>query len=101
MTEFREEDHPNCMKLKEHGDEWRHIAMFHEWLTEKGILLASYEVYGDNFPEPMRGKQRDAPWPYPRPLRDLYYEYVEVDPNELERERRQILEIMRQMNKQE
>ena len=90
-----EEEHPNCTRLMDRGDEWDIIAMFHEWLKEKGIWLAhtitKQEFYGEDYEdEPM-----DTMVPIPQTLRDLFYEYGGVDPVELERERRRLLEKLR------
>jgi len=94
-VEITTEEYPNCTRLTERGDEWQVIAQFHEFLQEKKIWLAytitSRQFYGEDYEdEPM-----DTMVPYPKNLRDLFYEYVDVDPTELDREQRRILENLR------
>jgi len=87
---------PECDKLRKRLDEWNVIYPFMEWLQEKKIWLAhtitKREYYGENYEdEPM-----DTMVPIPQSVEDLLYEYFDVDPAELERERREILSLLRE-----
>lgn len=68
--------YPNCEKLAEHREEYVRIIEFIEWLQEeKNVALmkpVGYVIGHD--------------------LQELFYEYIGVDSNELERERRAILD---------
>uniref|UniRef100_A0A6M3X6A3 Uncharacterized protein n=1 Tax=viral metagenome TaxID=1070528 RepID=A0A6M3X6A3_9ZZZZ len=87
---------PECDKLGKRLAEWNAIYPFMEWLQEKKIWLAhtitKREYYGACYEdEPM-----DTMVPIPQNLENLLYEYFEVDPAELERERRALLESLRE-----
>ena len=74
-------------KWSEHFEEWRTICDFFEWLNHKGIFLAKFiEIDGER-------------WHYARPISkkilDLFCESYEIDQNQLERERRELLENVR------
>ena len=62
--------HPECDRLRERLDEWNAIFPFIEWLQEQIPILQNLE--------------------------DLLYEYFDMDPAELERKRREILESLRE-----
>ena len=92
--------HPTCEKLNEHTKEWNAIYPFIEWLHENRMCIGVWrdpeEQYGttDGKVGPIR---EVAPWllehPYPwaGPTENLLYKYFDVDPGELEKERRQLL----------
>jgi len=92
---------PNADKLVARTDEWNAIYSFIEWLQEKKIWLAhtiTYrEYYGDHEwgykDEPM-----DTMVPIPQNIESLLYEYFNVNPSELERERRATLDSIREGN---
>ena len=88
--------HPECDKLGKRLNEWKAIFPFMEWLREKKICLAhtisKREYYGEDYKdEPM-----STMVPIFQSLEDLLYEYFDVDPAELERERRELLESLRE-----
>jgi hypothetical protein len=81
-------------KLNERLDEWNAIYPFFEWLKGRGIWLAHIitkrEYYGEDYEdEPM-----DTMVPITQNLESLLYEYFDVDPAKLERERKEILESL-------
>lgn len=87
---------PECDKLNDRRDEWNAIYPFMEWLQEKKIWLACTitrrEFYGEDYAdEPM-----DTMVPVSRSTESLLYEYFDVDPAELERERRNLLSSLRE-----
>jgi len=87
---------PECDKLNERTKEWNAIYPFMEWLQEKKIWLAhtitKREYYGEDYAdEPM-----NTMVPILQSLEDLLYEFFDVDPAELERERRLILSSLRE-----
>ncbi len=91
--------YPECDKMNERTDEWNAIYPFMEWLQEKKIRLAhtitKREYYGEDYEdEPM-----ETMVPISQSLENLLYEYFDVDLAELERERREILDSLR--NKRE
>lgn len=82
---------PECDKLNDRRDEWNAIYQFKEWLEEKKIWLAHRitlrEFYGEDYEdEPM-----DTLVPIPQTIETLLYEYLDVDPEKLEQERRRLL----------
>ena len=88
---------PECDKLRDRSDEWNAIYPFIEWLQEKRIWLAHRitrrEFYGEDYEdEPM-----DTLVPIPQTLENLLYEYFDVDPAELEQERRMLLSSLREV----
>jgi len=89
---------PECDKLNDRRDEWNALYQFVEWLQEKGILLSHRitmrEFYGEEYEdEPM-----DTLVPIPRTLENLFYEYFDLDPAELEQERRRLLSTLREVS---
>ena len=78
-----------CEKLSKRTDEWNHIYPFLEWLQEQGIVLSKY--YKDTEGSPYEHLQ-----PISKNIEGLLYEYFGVDPEELERERRKVLEKLRE-----
>ena len=79
---------PTCDKLNAQIDEYNAIAMFIEWLQENRMCVAvwrSNEEVGENT------WLLDHPYPWSSPTQNLIYKYLDIDPVELEKERRQIL----------
>ena len=79
---------PTCDKLNAHTDEYNAIAMFIEWLQENRMCIAvwrSEKEVGENT------WLLDHPYPWSSPTPNLLYKYFDIDPAELEKERRQIL----------
>jgi len=92
--------YPECDKLNERTQEWDAIYPFMEWLLEKKIWLAQTitkrEYYGEDYEdEPMA-----AMVPILQSLDNILYEYFDVDPNKLERERRELLSSLRKKDNQ-
>lgn len=102
--EFKEENYPNCVKEKQHNEEWSHTAQFFEWLSSKGLFLCKYETEEEARARGSVSKRtgevwrREYPLPIGRNLLSLFHEYIGVDPYELEMERRRLLDLMREMN---
>lgn len=88
--------HPECDKLGKRLDEWNAIFPFMEWLREQKIWLAhtitKREYYGDDYSDELMETMVSIP----QSLEDLLYDYFDVDPAELERERRELLESLRE-----
>jgi len=92
--------YPECDKLSSRTAEWDAIYPFIEWLLEKKIWLAQTitkrEYYGEGYEdEPM-----DTMVPILQSLDNILYEYFDVDPNKLERERRELLSSLRKKDNQ-
>lgn len=88
--------YPECDKLKDRVDEWNAIYPFMEWLREKKICLAhtisKREYYGEDYKDELMSTMV----PILQNLESLLYEYFEVDPSELERERRTLLSSLKE-----
>lgn len=97
--------HPECDKMKEKLDEWNAIARFIEWLQENRMCIAVWRdpeaPYENSYTGEMGTIKEMAPhilehpYPYGQIPDDLLYKYFNVNPAELERERREILENFR------
>ena len=94
--------YPTCDKLNQHTDEWRAIFQFIEWLHENRMCIGVWRdpdtPYYNSFTEKYEGTLRDNaswllehPYPWSQPTEDLLYKYFDVDPSELEKERRVLL----------
>ncbi len=96
--------YPECDKLNERTKEWNAIYPFMEWLQEKKIWLAhtitKREYYGDAYGEFYGEDYADEPMntmvPILQSLEALLYDFFDVDPAELERERRLLLSSLRE-----
>lgn len=92
--------HPECDKLVSKTEEWNIIYPFMEWLGEQGLFLARHETEEETRAKGNVGKDGSV-WLFPYPIAAgkrigvLLYEYFDVDPAELERERRALLESLR------
>ena len=85
---------PTCDKLNKHTDEYNAIAMFIEWLQENRMCVAvwrSEEEVGENT------WLLDHPYPWSSPTQNLLFKYFDIDPAELEKERRQILKNLQDL----
>jgi len=113
---------PECDKLAKRTEEWNVIYPFIEHLYEKRMTLAEWRDAKKMFKEEQEeAKETETEFKYktledfkfwhsflleqPVPMRlnqldDLLYEYFGVDPVKLEQERRQLLEYMRNLQKQ-
>jgi len=91
-------------KLIERMNEWNAIYPFIEWLQENRMCIAvwrdpkaqninSYTVKTGTIKE-IAGHPLEHPHPYEQSIDNLLYEYFDVDPEELERERREQLESL-------
>lgn len=87
---------PMCERWGDWHEHFSWVQDFMEWLGGKDIVLAQYLQYPEE--HPMHPGWYENPVPVMRPLLDLYYEYCEVDKEELERERRALLDYMRELN---
>ena len=91
-----------CEKLAEKTPEWNHIYPFMEWLQEQGLFLCRNDTEEDAKARGETQLKNGSFWinPYPIPvgksIEILLYEYFNVDPEQLERERREILNKLRQ-----
>ena len=92
--------HPECDKLGKRLSEWNAIYPFIEWLQGKKIWLAhtitKREYYGESEFWDHKDEPMDTMVPIPQSLDNLLYEYFDVDPAELERERRELLSSLRE-----
>ena len=93
--------YPECEKLNARTEEWNVIYPFMEWIGEQGLFLARYETEEEARAKGNVGKDGSV-WTFPHPIAagkrigGLLYEYFDVDPTELERERRELLESLRE-----
>ena len=87
---------PECDKLNAIRDEWNAIYPFMEWLQEKKIWLANTITYREYYGEDYKDELMSTMVPILQNLESLLYEYFEVDPAELERERRTLLSSLRE-----
>ena len=94
--------HPNCAKLGEVEDEWNAIGRFLEWLNENKMCIGVWRdpdtPYYNSYTDKEEGTIKENaewllehPYPFSNPMPNLLYKYFDVDPTELEKERRQIL----------
>lgn len=98
--------YPECDKLRKRLDEWNAIYPFIEWLQENRMCVAVWRdpeaPYTNMFTgetgtiKEMADWLLENPYPYGQPIDDLLYAYFEVDPKELERERRALLKSIRE-----
>lgn len=77
--------YPNCEKLSQHRQEWEAINAFVDWLGDHEIFLASWS----------RFQGEDVGMPVGRSPARLFEDYLGIDQNELEQERRAILDEAR------
>ncbi|KKN44939.1 hypothetical protein LCGC14_0688170 [marine sediment metagenome] len=87
---------PNADKLTAKTDEWNAIYPFMEWLGGRGLFLARHETDEEALAKGSVWKDGSAnTFPYPivagKRTDELLYEYFDVDPTELEKERRATL----------
>ena len=82
---------PLCDKLVARQDEWNAIAMFIEWCSEQHIELSTW----------VKSKGYHGDWYLivPGDLEALLYRYFDVDAERVERERRALLDWVRQQQK--
>lgn len=103
-------------------ERWESVFDFYGWLRDaKGYFLSEYveepcwkcggegEIMSDDgsvlmvCPE-CYGKKKiphQTPFPVMKSLRGLFYEYADIDPQQLERDRRALLDYMRRLNEEE
>ena len=97
---------PNADKLAARTKEWNAIYPFIEWLHERKMCIAVWRdpeaPYENAFTGEIGTIKEDGPhllehpYPYGQPTMNLLYEYFDVNPAELEKERRAILERFRE-----
>lgn len=97
--------YPECDKLRKRLDEWNAIYPFIEWLREQRMCVAVWRdpeaPYTNSFTgetgtiKEMADWLLEHPYPYGQPIDNLLYKYFDVDPAELERERRALLSSLR------
>jgi len=102
---LEKEGHPECDKLGKRLDEWNAIARFIEWLQENRMCIAVWRdpegSYTNSYTEEtgtikeLAEHLLEHPYPYGQTPDNLLYKYFGIDPAELERERREILENFR------
>lgn len=96
--------YPECVKLSSHEDEWNDIYPFMEWLQQQGIVLCRYETdeearaRGAHVSEDGTVWKHEDPYPIFKPISDWLHEYFEIDTNKLEKERRALLQKLREDN---
>jgi len=78
-----------CEKLAERTEEWNAIYPFMEWLLGQNIELCKQD-------EKFRKEGILVYYAIGKRIEDLLYEYFGINTEKLERERRQILEEIRQ-----
>ena len=98
--------HPECDKLRARLDEWNTIFPFMEWLQENRMCIAVWRdpeaPYTNDFTgetgmiKEMAEYLLEHPYPYGQPIENLLYKYFDVNPSELERERRTVLLSLRE-----
>ncbi|KKM08135.1 hypothetical protein LCGC14_1726960 [marine sediment metagenome] len=92
---------PECEKLNAKTAEWNIIYPFMEWLGEQGLFLARHETEEEALAKGNVWKDGSAnTFPYPihagKRIGGLLYEYFGVDPAKLDRERKALLESIRE-----
>jgi len=79
----------DCEKLSQYTDEWNAIYPFIEWLHQNHMCIAVWltkeEVEKD------QEYLLEHPYPYSQPIETLLYKYFGINPEKMERERREIL----------
>lgn len=79
----------DCEKLARHTNEWNVIYPFIEWLREKKkVSLCRYQTEEE---AKAAGYVFEIPFRISESIEDLLYEYFDVDPVKVEKERREIL----------
>lgn len=80
----RAEKYPMCTRLGNERETKLKLLDFIDWLrTEKGIWLCSRDAHGELSPIPARDEK-------------VVHEYLEIDDEQLERERREMLEKLQE-----
>lgn len=97
---------PNANKLVARTKEWNAIYPFIEWLHQNRMCIGVWRdpeaPYTNAFTgetgtiKEMADHLLEHPYPYGQTIHDLLYKYFDVNPAELERERRAILERFRE-----
>ena len=82
----------DCEKLSQHTDEWNAIYPFIEWLQQNHMCIAVWRRKKD---VEKCQEYLLEPYPYGQPIETLLYKYFGVNPEKLERERREILAQIR------
>jgi len=104
MAQVTNTTRPECDKLNARTVEWNSIYPFIEWLHENRMCIGVWRdpeaPYRNDFTgetgtiKEMAEHLLVHPYPYGQPIVNLLYEYFDVDPAELERERRELLESL-------
>ncbi len=98
--------YPECEKLNERSDEWDAIFPFIEWLNQNRMCIAVWRDPEAPYTNSYTGEKGmikekaeyllEHPYPYGSQIPNLLYDYFDVDPVELERERRALLMTARE-----
>ena len=97
-----------CEKLSKKTEEWNTIYPFIEWLHENGMCIGVWRKIEDiaqarkitiEEAEKWYGYLLENPYPFASGIENLLYKYFEIDPNKLEKERREILKNLAEQNK--
>ena len=84
---------PMCNKLREVSDDSQKIGEFLEWMNGKGYWIGKYGRYTDPETEEEEGEEELIP--IKKSTEELLADYFEIDLNQVEKERRAILEEIR------
>ena len=95
-----------CKKLSARTEEWNKIYPFMEWLQERGFFLCRNDTEEDakaREEEPFKDGSYFL-FPYPivvgKSIEQLLYEYFDVNPVKLEKERRELLERLERLQEE-
>ena len=94
----------DCEKLAQYRNEWDAIMMFIEWLQQNHMCIGVWRTKKQATNEKGEVKEHllEHPYPYGQTIENLLYQYFDVNPEKLERERREILvQLATQQRKEE
>jgi hypothetical protein len=103
-------DTPNCEKLAKHEVQWNAIYPFIEWLHENHMCIGVWRdpvQMANDLGQTVEKVKLEYAWllehryPYGQGIESLLYKYFDVDPANLEDERRQFLAYWRSLEKAE
>ena len=104
MAQVTNTTRPECDKLNARQEDWNSIYPFIEWLHENRMCIGVWRDPDAPYTNDFTGETGTIkemaeyllvhPYPYGQPIVNLLYKYFDVDPAELERERREILESL-------
>lgn len=104
MAQVTNTTRPECDKLNARQEDWNSIYPFIEWLHENKMCIGVWRDPDAPYTSSYTGETGtikemaehllEHPYPYGQPIVNLLYKYFDVNPAELERERREILESL-------